>query len=423
MSKYWHGDPIRVIGLNYHQSQPTDTALCQVIINADLVISTILQADLSPTLFHEGQRFVYISEQTRESDFPWELLRLFFDQRVIVLTYGDPLFYGIASAMRKRLPQGELVVYPSVSLIQRAFARIGQPWEKAQIIDLSDKPLSSLRALLANNTTYALMINADITPIAVATELCALDLAASSVWVFEGGIRDEQIIFDYADALSRTEELFNQPNLMIVNTQGQGTTLCHGFGIDDQLFLYPNDKALHFSQHVRVNILSFLLTRPNEIGWVVGAGFGEVAIEWARHCPFSRIHAIDNQLNCGEYINSNKEKFGVYNLIVHVAAAPPILDDIEAPDAVLITIDGSDPRFEVILDVAWERLRPGGKLIVAARTETTKFKLYQYAAKLKQWAEMEAIAVNIGYWQETQYRANLMHTPPLFIAKWHKMWA
>ncbi|GBU08880.1 precorrin-6Y C5,15-methyltransferase [Gammaproteobacteria bacterium] len=417
MSKYWHGDPIFVIGLGImgQQQNLSDKAL-NAIESADLVLYQNVDID---NYLIVGQKI----QLKDDMDLLWRSLHLYFNKKVVILTEGDPLFHGIGEILLKRLHREELVFQSNISHIQAAFAKIGQPWQDAHVINLVGKLSHTLRSKLAQKGWYAILSDIDNPPSVIASELYLADYGASPIWVFENlGTEDEQITFDYADALSRSNEIFSKRFLMIFKAIGPGLSLPEFIGIKDDLFHHNADKPLQLSSHLRVNLLSLIATRRDDTAWVVGAGVGELAIEWARWCPSSQIHAIEYSKENGSIILKNRDLFGVYdNLSVHIASAPPILDQLaEAPAAIYVNVSAQDSRFEVILDVCWEKLISGGKLMVGARSENTKQALYKYADQLADFAEMNAYSFAISSLKKTKKMRLMVQEQPLFVAIWQK---
>src|ERR1043166_8425385 len=52
-------------------------------------------------------------------------------KRMVVVASGDPLFYGVARYLCDKLGQDRFEVWPHVSSMQLAFARIKESWEEA----------------------------------------------------------------------------------------------------------------------------------------------------------------------------------------------------------------------------------------------------------------------------------------------------
>jgi len=57
-------------------------------------------------------------------------------QKIVVLASGDPLFYGIGARMADALGARRVRIYPNISSVAAAFARIKEPWDDAAIISL-----------------------------------------------------------------------------------------------------------------------------------------------------------------------------------------------------------------------------------------------------------------------------------------------
>jgi len=57
-------------------------------------------------------------------------------KRIVVLTSGDPLFYGIGSVLIRALGPDRIEVLPNISSIAAAFAKIKEPWSNVKVISL-----------------------------------------------------------------------------------------------------------------------------------------------------------------------------------------------------------------------------------------------------------------------------------------------
>jgi len=53
------------------------------------------------------------------------------DKRVTVLASGDPNFFGLSRFLLRNLPKERIEIFPNVTSIQYAFARIKEPWDDA----------------------------------------------------------------------------------------------------------------------------------------------------------------------------------------------------------------------------------------------------------------------------------------------------
>ncbi len=62
------------------------------------------------------------------------------NRRIVVLASGDPLFYGIGVRLSSELGADQVTIYPNISSIAAAFARIREPWATANIVSLHGRP-------------------------------------------------------------------------------------------------------------------------------------------------------------------------------------------------------------------------------------------------------------------------------------------
>ncbi len=54
--------------------------------------------------------------------------------QVVVLVSGDPGYYSLLDALRRRFPARDIQVIPGISSLQMAFSRIALPWHHARLL-------------------------------------------------------------------------------------------------------------------------------------------------------------------------------------------------------------------------------------------------------------------------------------------------
>jgi len=109
--------------------------------------------------------------------------------------------------------------------------------------------------------------------------------------------------------------------------------------------------------------------------WDIGAGSGSVAIEAAKLAPEGRVYAIEVDPEGVAICQDNIRVHGTDNVRVIEGRAPEALAPLETPDAVFV--GGSKGSMAAIVDVALDRLRPGGRLVVNAITLENAGETYQ----------------------------------------------
>lgn len=79
-----------------------------------------------------------------------QLRELAETKKVAVLVSGDPGFYSLLVFLRRHFTPAELEVYPGISSVQVAFARLCEPWQEAALLSAHGRDGAALLpALLA----------------------------------------------------------------------------------------------------------------------------------------------------------------------------------------------------------------------------------------------------------------------------------
>jgi precorrin-6Y C5,15-methyltransferase (decarboxylating) len=122
--------PITIIGMGVSSD---DLTLRQrsTIETADILVGG--RRLLEPFSQLPCRRQVIDKDLNRLGDF---LSREMADHTIVVLTSGDPLFYGIGAYLARRLGADNLRILPNVSTVAAAFARLGEPWQEVRVVSL-----------------------------------------------------------------------------------------------------------------------------------------------------------------------------------------------------------------------------------------------------------------------------------------------
>ncbi len=380
----WPGPPVQVVGMGM-EIGVLGPAARAALAQAELVIGATAHLAAFPEL--PAEKRPYPSPMSGL----WDLLHANAGRRIALLASGDPLFYGISQTLLRHLPPDHLVFHPNVSSIQAAFARLGRPWQQAQLVSLHGRPLAGLRAVLQSHRLYALLTDRDSSPPAIAQMLVETGFSESDLWVAEDlGMANERFRHFRAADLANASTAFSPLNVVILETRGPGGVLPEFPGIPDHGFSTGAEpgKGLLSKREVRLTILSLLAPRAGEIGWDVGAGCGGVAVEWARWNPDGEVHAVECHPERLEHLGINRERFGVVaNLRIVPGHAPEVLAGLPDPHAVFI--GGSSGSLREMLDTVWARLQPGGRLVASAVTEDSRVELHGFVGdRAAEWTEL-----------------------------------
>jgi len=293
------------------------------------------------------------------------------DRRLVVLASGDPLFYGTARYVCGKLGKDRFEVVPHVSSMQLAFARVKESWEEAFLANLSGQSIERVIDKIRSSETAGLFTSEQWPPAAVARALLDEGIDYFQAYVCENlGSPDERVTQGSLGDIAK--DSFGPLNVMILvrkarvaDKPGQvGTRL---FGNPDECFLQSRPKrGLLTPAEVRSMALAELGLHAKSVVWDVGAGSGSVGLEAARIARDGVVHAIEMDPDDHQLITENAKRFGVTNLHAVLGKAPEAWADLPAPDA--IYVGGSGRHVTMLVEEAWKRLKPGGRLVTACNS-------------------------------------------------------
>ena len=292
-------------------------------------------------------------------------------KRVVVLASGDPLFYGTARYVCSKLGKDRFEVVPHVSSMQLAFARVKESWEDAFLANLSGQSIERVVDRVRSSETAGLFTSDQWPAPAVARALLDEGIDYFQAYVCENlGSPDERVT--QGSLADIAKDSFATPNVMILVRKARvadkpGQVGTRMFGNPDECFLQSRPKrGLLTPAEVRSLALAELQLRPTSEVWDVGAGSGSVGLEAARIARDGREHALEMDPDDHALIRENAARFGVTNLNPVLGRAPEAWASLPDPDA--IYVGGSGRDVAMLVDQAWSRLKPGGRLVTACNS-------------------------------------------------------
>lgn len=343
------------------------------------------------------------------------------ERRVVILASGDPLFYGIADMVLRKIPAEEVEVFPNVSSMQWAFARAKESWQDAALLSAHGRGMQGLIEAIRRSTKAGIFTDPVHTPAVIAQEMCRCGLTDYRAMVCEDlGTETERITWTTVSSLASRG--FSPLNVLILLKEGplppkdaeagsspSTTSAPYTFGIPEEAF--EHRAGMITKEEVRVLSLSKLRLRKESILWDVGAGCGSVSIEAAFLAPQGVVYAVERESPQAALIRRNVQRFGLPNVRVIQGSAPEILAVLPSPDAIFV--GGSGGKLPEILEECLRRLKPGGTLVVNAvtwdsLTRTSAF----FTAKGLNW---DAVAVNVSRTREVREKKLFEALHPIHI--------
>ncbi|MBW4536308.1 MAG: precorrin-6y C5,15-methyltransferase (decarboxylating) subunit CbiE [Pleurocapsa minor HA4230-MV1] len=297
---------------------------------------------------------------------------------VVILTSGDPLFFGLGRLLLAKFKASEIEFYPHLSSIQLAFNRLKIPWQDANLISVHGRSVDKLIELFKQGKDkIAVLTDGHNNPAAIARLFLALELPVNySFYICEnlGDVSEKVSHFSPAEItqLSNLEQHdFLALNVVILVREAQENELNLDnlplIGLPDSSFLSFSDRpSLITKKEVRLAILGELALQPKQIVWDIGAGTGSVSIEIARLCPTSQIFAIEKTSMGSSLITQNSQRFQLNNLKSINGKAPEVLCNL--PDCDRIFIGGSGGNLVDILQICSQKLTVRGLIVMAFAT-------------------------------------------------------
>ena len=287
------------------------------------------------------------------------------DSGAVVLASGDPMLAGLGTTLVEEFGAAAVRVHPGVSSVALARARMGWSAETVDVVRLTESGPDAVRRFLAPGRRLIVLSRDRDSPAALAEVLSDAGFGSSAmVLLADLGGADERRWEGLARGWGGPAPDLNLVCVTCVAEEASGLwSIAPGLPDD----AYEHDGQLT-KRDVRAAALAHLMPVPGQLLWDVGAGAGSVGIEWMRAHPRCRAIAVERDEARAARIRTNAARLGVPELLVVRASAPAALDDLPAPDAVFV--GGGATRDT--LELAWDALNGGGRLVVHAVTHETE---------------------------------------------------
>lgn len=282
------------------------------------------------------------------------------EKSVVILASGDPLFYGIGGYLSKKM---KIDIYPYVSSIQLAFARMKESWQDAYFTSVHGRSIKGLAQRIDGRSKVALLTDGENTPAKIADYLLSFGFTEYKAFVAENlGGEEERCGWYELHEMAKAE--FSPLNVVVLKKLGEGPSW--PLGIDDHAFYQRKpDKGLITKKEIRTLSVSALQLREDSVIWDIGTCTGSVAIEAAKLAREGAVYAIEKNEQDLENARQNMAKFRVDATLVH-RKAPDGLEDFPSPDAIFI--GGTAGGMEQILDICCSKLKTDGRIVLNAVT-------------------------------------------------------
>ena len=240
----------------------------------------------------------------------------FIDNDVLLISRGDPLWFGIGRILLNNFSQEELLFYPGKTSLQMAFSKLKKSWQDIKAVSIHGRETNELiKFLKSKEKGIAILTDPKNNNLELIRQnLKELDLEnLYEFWLCEEiGSKNEKI------RLISNQENFPQGisdiNIVIllkkeISSLNISLPL---FGISDSTFKTFNDRPnLLTKREIRIQILADL--ELPELGTLldIGSGSGTIGLEALRLRPKLNLISIDKRFGSQLLVKENAKKLGV----------------------------------------------------------------------------------------------------------------
>ena len=285
--------------------------------------------------------------------------RMFNFQHVIIFASGDPLFFGFANTIKRKMPEAEIVLYPAFNSLQMLAHRLVMPYHDMRIVSLTGRPWHEFdKALIERVEKIGILTDREHTPAAIAQRMLDYGYTNYKISVGEhlgNPLLEKVTTLTLEEAAQRD---FSMPNCLILNTNGHelnmnfsqiningnscsingNSCLNRIFGIpDDQFVLLDGREKMITKMPIRLLTLQALELPSRHVFWDIGFCTGSVSIEARLQFPHLTICAFEIRPECEAIIQQNARRLGAPGIDIHIGDfLETDISSLPRPDAVFI---------------------------------------------------------------------------------------
>lgn len=259
-----------------------------------------------------------------------------YHDEVIVFASGDPLFFGFANTIKRKMPDAEIVLFPSFNSLQLLSHRLVMPYNDMRIVSLTGRPWPEFdRALIERAGKIGVLTDHEHTPAAIASRMLEYGYNGYQMHVGEhlGNPGEERISTWTLDEAAKQD--FDYPNCLIL-VGNDPRPRCYGIP-DSEFALLDGREKMITKAPLRLLSMQALELPQKSVLWDVGFCTGSVSIEARLQFPHLHVEAFEVRPECEALMQENSRRFGAPGINVHIGDfLEADIANLPRPDAVFI---------------------------------------------------------------------------------------
>ena len=335
-------------------------------------------------------------------------------QSVIVFASGDPLFFGFANTIQRKMPEAELVVYPTFNSLQMLAHRLVMPYHDMRIVSLTGRPWPEFdKALIERVGKIGILTDREHTPAAIAQRMLDYGYTDYQMFVGEhlGNPALEKVTTLTLEEVAHHD--FDHPNCVLLELSGEKNRPQRvPFGIPDSEFaLLDGREKMITKMPIRLQTLQALELPKRKVLWDIGFCTGSVSIEARLQFPHLHIEAFEIRPECEAIIHENTRQLGAPGINIHIGDfLETDITDLPRPDAVFI--GGHGGKLKEIMAKVQKVLTDDGVIVFNSVTSPVVEQVVERKSSRQLWDEA---CEELGLRQASPLRIQLNDFNPIEI--------
>ncbi len=293
------------------------------------------------------------------------------EQSIVVFASGDPLFFGFANTIRRKMPEAEVILFPAFNSLQTLAHRLVMPYHDLRIVSLTGRPWQEFdRALIEHAPKIGILTDREHTPAAIAQRMLDYGYDSYRMYVGEHLGHPAQEKVSELSLNEASQRSFDHPNCVIVNSSSPLPPPL--FGIPDSAFALLNGREKMITKMpIRLLTLQALDLPRRSVFWDIGFCTGSISIEARLRFPHLHIESFEIRPECEALIQENSRRFGAPGIGIHMGDFLSVCSNpIAPPDAAFI--GGHGGRLKEIMARLKALMPPGGLIVMNSVTPLSR---------------------------------------------------
>lgn len=282
--------------------------------------------------------------------------------QIIIFASGDPLFFGFANTVKRKLPDADIKLYPSFNSLQTLAHRLVMPYNDMRTVSLTGRPWHDFdRALIERATKIGVLTDREHTPAAIAARMLEYGYQRYTMYVGEHLGNPEKERIRHMTLKEAVQDEFQYPNNLLLYATSFPES--RPFGIPDEQFAHLDGRARMITKApIRLLTLQALELNRHRVFWDIGFCTGSVSIEARLQFPHLTIVSFEIREEGKELMNINSRRFGTPGITAIIGDfLQTATDTLSRPDAVFI--GGHGGHLPEMLMKIKETLQPNGCIV------------------------------------------------------------